>query len=86
MTSARSLTSLLKRIRQLPRQEGSAKFVRIGALGPLVDLPVSAAEEIEDDPAKAEEYFRAYYERQRRFSRGIEPNAEVDQSKEPGEG
>jgi hypothetical protein len=74
--------SLLKRISQTPRKEGESGFVTIrGGLGPISVIPADFPSRTESTDVQSheenEENFRNYWERKRRFAKGILPDSKA---------
>jgi hypothetical protein len=81
-----SIHARLKRISQMPRRDGESTFVNgDGGIGPIVVIPVPSGIESTDvqNDEENEEHFRIYYERQRRFTRGIHSDPKVNDSSDP---
>jgi hypothetical protein len=73
--------SLLKRISQTPRKEGESGFVTIRGIGPISVIPADFPSETESTDVQSdeenEEHFRNYWERKRRFAKGITPDSKA---------
>ena len=72
----------LKRISQMPHEESESKFVTIrGGIGPISVVGADFPPEMETTDVLSEEEneknFRIYWERKRRFAKGIRPDSKA---------
>ena len=78
----------LKRISQMPCEEGESRFVRGAGLGPISVVPMPKLTPEQEQapeltPEANEENFRIYMERRRRIAQGLPPGPVTDEHFRP---